>query len=74
MDRYEIAYDYRKQRLAEFIRNGWHWAPDVVKALKSGEISVEQEAEHYLEENLTEGLTKEQIEEVIKYCLESPEY
>ena len=63
-----------QQRFAEYVRQGWDSAPEVLEALKNGETTPEAQAAAYADVDETEGLSEEEAADVIRYAMESPEY
>jgi len=70
----QIQNSIAAQRFAEHVRNGWHWAPEVLSALKSGETTPEDQAYAYFSVEETEGLSVEEATDVIRYAMQSPAY
>lgn len=70
----QIHNSIAAQRFAEHVRNGWHWAPEVLAALKSSETTPEDQAYAYFSVDETEGLSVEDAADVIRYAMQSPAY
>jgi len=63
-----------QQRFAEYVRQGWDSAPEVLEALKKGETTPEAQADAYFDVDETEGLSLEEAAKVIEKAMQSPAY
>jgi len=64
----------QKQRFMEHVRNGWHWAPEVLTDLQLGHITTKGQAIAYFSVDETEGLSVEEATAAIEEAMKSPAY